>query len=626
MVSSRYPVVGGGVPAALGAGLPLPPPVNGEAPQQEESTETLTADFFHRLRASIDMAEKDLRPYREGFLRRVQLYAGHSHGSNNENVDTPFNCYSLAFRIYQRRLVSGDPRVMVRSRSPDALPDAHELSLACEQLFREINLQGTIKEVVLQALLGVGIVKVATTPRELDESMGFLHDAEQPFCDPVLMENFAYDTNAKRWEEIDWCGDRYRMPLKDLRDNPLFNQAGVQAIGQPQTRQDENLQNDEDSVQHMGAERAGFRDELRSYVTLWDIWLPREKVLVTLPEGQGDPLRTQAWDGPEMGPYHLLCFDPIPGNIMPVAPGGHLESMARLLNNSIRKLGDQLDRQKSNTLITIRGENAGDGTTLQNAKDGDVLAVDDPKNTTDIRTGGIDQQSYAAVQGFREMFSWLGGNIDTIGGLSTQSDTLGQERLLAEGGNSLISELEAKTMDFLKDVCTDLAWYVYSDPMGTRQLVKKLKGTRFQTPVNWGPERRSRDFFLFEFEVDPFSVHARSPSERLQLLMQLMPMSLQMGQFQQILQQSGGQLDVEAMWRLFTRYSGLTEFSELLTFNGVPVTAEPKSDRMPSANTPGIPHEYIRRNVGSGGGGQQPQQQAMAQMMAAGNNNDGGNQ
>ncbi len=624
MVSSSYPLLGGGVSAAIGAGLPLPEPLDRDTPPHEEPAGTLSPEFIKRLRDSIEMAEKDLQPHREGFQRRTQLYAGHEHGRNDENVDTPFNCYNLAFKIYQRKLVSGDPRVLVRSRSLDARVEAHELSLACEQLFREINLQETLKEVVLQALLGVGIVKVATTPRELHESLGFLHDAEQPFCDPVLMENFAFDTNAKRWEEIDWCGDRYRMPLEDLRNNPLFSQDVVQAIGQPQNRQDDNLQKNEDTVQNLGTEKVAFREELRGYVTLWDIWLPRKKLMVTLLEGHGDPLRIQPWDGPEKGPYHLLRFDPIPGNIMPVAPGGHLESLARLLNTSIRKLGDQLERQKTNTLITRQAENAGDGTTIQNALDGQALVVDDPQNTTEIRTGGIDQASYAAVQGFREMFSWLGGNIDTIGGLSTKADTLGQERLLAEGGNTLISELEAKTMDFLKDVTTDLAWYIYSDPMGTRKLVKRLEGTKYQTMQKWGPERRQRDWFLFEFEVDPFSVHARSPSERLQLIMQLMPVSLQMAQLQQILQPSGGELDIEGMWRLFTRYSGLTEFSELLKFNGVPVTAEPKSDRMPGTNTPGIPHEYIRRNIGSGGGGQEPQQQALAQMMVAGNNNNGG--
>jgi hypothetical protein len=587
----------------------------------EESTDSLSADFIKRLRDSIENSVTDLRSHREGYRRRLELYAGHGYGTNDENVDTPLNCYSLALRIYQRRLISGEPRVLVRSRSPDLQAEAYELALACEQLFREIRLKDTMREVVLQGLLSVGIVKVAVSPQQMDESIGFLHDSEQPFCDAVLLENFAYDTNAKRWEEIDWCGDRYRVPLEDVRNNPLFNQESVALLGKSETRKDEDLQqgNEEGSVQRLGAESNPFPNEIRGYATLWDIWLPRERMIVTLPDGNGPPLRIQRWDGPENGPYHLLCFDPIPGNIMPVAPGSHLESLAKLLNRAIRKLGNQLDRQKTNPTITPAAQNAGDGNTIQDAVDGQVLTVMDPKNVGEIRTGGIDQQSYAATLGLRDIFSWLAGNIDTIGGLSTSSDTVGQERLLAEGGNSLISDLDAKVTSFLAGVMTDLAWYLYSDPIGTRKLVKRLEGTSFQTTVDWGPERRTREFFLFEFEIDPFSVHARTPSERLQLVVQMMPVSLQMAQLQAALAQSGMELDMEGMWRLFTRYSGLTEFSELLRASGQPITGDPKQQQRSGTNVAGVPHEYIRRNVGSGR--QQPAlgQQALAQMMSTGN-------
>lgn len=637
MVSASYPLLGGGVPAAVAAGLPLPTadaiPLS---PEEETPSANLSPEFIKRLRESIRVSYDDLRVHREQYAERLAHYAGHRYGTNDETVDTPFNCYNLALRIYQRRLISGDPKVNVRARSPEARVEAYELSLACEQLFREINLRDTTKEVILQALLSVGIVKIAASPNDDKEGLGFLHDPEQPFCDPVLFENFAYDTNAKRWEEIDWCGDRYRMPLEFLRDNPRFNRAAIEQLGKGESRQDEDLrQNDQESIQRLGVEQAPFREELRDYVTLWDIWLPREKLLVTLPDGNGDPILIQPWDGPEKGPYHLLCFDPIPGNIMPVAPGSHLESMAKLLNRALRKLGDQLDRQKTIGTITPTAANAGDDRTIQDTRDGDLAQVMDPKNIGEIRLGGVDQQSYAFTLGLRDLWSWLSGNIDTLGGLSSKADTLGQERLMAESGNSLIDELNAKVLDFLHGVATDLAWYVYSDPNGVRRLVKRIEGTDIELPVDWGPERRTRDFFLFEFEVDPFSVHVRTPNERLQMLFQLMPAALQTAQLQMMLQQSGGELDMEGLWRLITRYSGLEEISEFLRFSGLPITAAPGQQqnqqqgppRMPSMNTPGVPHEYIRRNVGSGGGQTEgPGQQALAQMMsnATTNANGGG--
>ena len=636
MVSTAYPLLGGGVPAAVGAGLPLPD-LESRAPEQQEEqpADTLSPDFVKRLRDSLRMSYDDLRVHREQYAERERLYAGHRYGTNDENVDTPFNCYNLALRVYQRRLISGDPRVNVRSRDPKARPEAYELSLAGDQLFREINLKETTRKTILQALLGVGVVKVASAPNDDQGGLGFLHQQEQPYCDPVLLENFVYDTNAKDWEQMDFCGDRYRMPLAVLQQSPRFNQEAVAQLGVGRTRQDEDLrQNNEESVQRLGTERAPFREDVREYVTLWDIWLPREKMLVTISDTEGgDPLLVQKWEGPKNGPYHLLAFDSIPGNIMPVAPGGHLEALARLINRAIRKLGDQLDRQKTNTTITPQAANAGDDKTIQDAVDGDILQVMDPKNIGQIRTGGVDQQSYAFTQGVRDLWSWLGGNIDTMGGLSAEAGTATQEEMLSGGSNALINDLNSKVLEFLKGVTTDLLWYIYTDPNGTRKLVKRVEGTDLELPVDWGPQRRTRDFFIFDFEVDPFSVHVRMPEERLRAVMQTMPVMLQIAQLQTVLKQSGGELDMEGLWRLVVRYSGLDEFSEFLRFSGMPVTAAPAgvgpqqgsgAPQSSSMNVPGVPHEYIRRNVSSGRAQQGPGQQALAQMMAMGTTNANG--
>jgi hypothetical protein len=608
----------------------LPERVGGEPVSRIDAPAgTLSPDFIKRLHDQIAMAEKEMETFREQNKGRQALYAGHGYGANEEEVDTPLNVYNLALRIYQRRLISGDPRANVRATSPEASPEAYELSLACEQLFREINLRDTLKEVVHQGLESIGIVKVAMTPREMDESQGFLHDAEQPFCDSVLLENFAYDTNAKKWEDIDWCGDRYRLPLNDLLGNPRWKQEVVATLDKNTTRQDEDLRQSpgDESVQRMGVQDSVFQDELRQYVTVWDIWLPREKLMITIPDGQGQPLRVERWEGPENGPYHLLRFDPIPGNIMPVSPGGHLEALAKLLNRAIRKLGNQLDRQKTNPTITPAAQNRGDGTTITDCLDGQPIVVQDPKNIGEIRSGGVDQQSYAFTQGLISLYSWLGGNIDSLGGLASNADTASQQEMELTGANTLIEELTDKFNGFLGRVMTDLGWYIYSDPQGTRKLIKRIEGTDWEIPVSWGPERRSRSFFLFEFEVDAFSTRNRSPEQRLGMVMDILPRMMQMAQAKMAFAQTGDELDTESLWRLIARYTGLTELSELIRSSGVPITAEPgKADRMPSANVPGVPHEYIRRNVSSGGGGagQAPGQQALEMMMSAGNTNANG--
>ena len=105
------------------------------------------------------------------------------------------------------------------------------------------------------------------------------------------------------------------------------------------------------------------------------------------------------------------------------------------------------------------------------------------------------------------------------------------------------------------------------------------------------------------------------------MIMDLIPRAMQIAQAKMMFAQVGDELDTEAMWRLVCRYTGLTELSELIRSSGVPITAMPGGmDRMPSGNVPGMPHEYIRRNISSGSSpAQGPGQQALEMMLASGN-------
>jgi hypothetical protein len=295
-------------------------------------------------------------------------------------------------------------------------------------------------------------------------------------------------------------------------------------------------------------------------------------------------------------------------------------------------LGNQLDRQKTNQLIGPAAQAAGDDKTIQEAMDGDALTVMDPSNVNEIHSGGIDQQSYAFTQGLISLYNWLAGNLDSLGGLASNAETAAQQEMELSGANSLIDELADKFNGFLKGVMTDLAWYIYSEPaempdgrgIKPRKFMKGVEGTDWETEVEWTAERRSRSFFLFEFEVDQFSVHNQTPSQRMRMIMDILPRMMQIAQAKMIFAQAGDELDTEGLWRLISRYSGLTELSELIRSNGEPITAEPGKDRMPSANVPGVPREYIRRNVSSGGGATQaPGQQVLEQMLAAGNTGNG---
>jgi len=174
-------------------------------------------------------------------------------------------------------------------------------------------------------------------------------------------------------------------------------------------------------------------------------------------------------------------------------------------------------------------------------------------------------------------------------------------------------------------VLTDVSWYIYSDPLATREIVKRIEGTPYEVRTEWTPERRAVPWFRFQFDVDPFSVHVRSPSERLQTIMQ-MYQTIIMPMMEFMLRQ-GIHFDIESFWRLMIRYTGLHEIADVLKSSGDALTGEPKEDygEMPK-KSPFSQREYVRRNVGSGGQmqgmNQGPGQQALQMMMAAGG--DGG--
>lgn len=576
---------------------------------------------LQKLREAIRHSQRELEPFRQQYRERLVQYAGDGYGDNRDAADTPFNVYNLALRIYKRRLFSGQMRVLVTSRSPSERRAAWELGLAGDDVIREINLDATFDKVLQQALLSVGIVKIGLVADGTAESESYLQDADQPYVEPVLLEDFAYDTAAKSWDQVDFAANRYRVPLADVIGNPLFDPAATEKLSPSDSRQAEELRGDgvdDDSVQRLGTGSNMLREEIREYVTLWDVWLPKEGLLVTMADQSvGTALRIVPWEGPEHGPYILLGFDVVPGNVMPIAPGAHLLGLARLLNRMMRKLGDQADRQKIVTLVSRAASQNGTGQAAVEAEDGEAIPTDDPKAFTQLRLGGIDQNSYAFFMGVMQLYSYLGGNIDTIGGLSSQADTLGQEKLLAEAGNGLISDMDASVLMFLKQVLTDVCWYVYSDPVARRELIARIEGTDYQLSVPWGPEKRTIPWFLFQFDVDPFSVHVRSPSERLQSVMQMyqtivVPMMQFMGQ-------AGITFDLEAFWRLLVRYTGLHELADLLKAGGIPITGEPKEalGEMPR-KAPFTSREYVRRNVGSGantGMGQGPGQQVLQMMM-----------
>jgi hypothetical protein len=552
----------------------------------------LDADLLKRLYGAVEWSDKKLDIFRKQRMDRLRMMLGAHHGENAAEDNVPLPLIELYVNIYARQLSSSAPQFLATSTHEELKTSAADLELALNHLVRnEINLSDTLRRWVVDALLGVGILKVglAWSPNSEQES-GPLHDPGQPFVDNILFEDLVLDLRAKRWEQIQYIGDRYTAPLEDVLANDEFNAVTRKKLGSFISARDLGREGETDSkVIERGRLTMDDEGEFIRQVELMDIWLPRFGLLVTLPAEHvsAEPLRVVEWDGPEHGPYHVLGFEEVPGNLLPLPPTALVQDMHDLSNRLFNKLSRQAERQK--TVIGVQPAGDQDGQRVLEAGDGDMIPMLDPKNVAEINYGGPNQELFGYVVQLRQLFSYFSGNLDALGGLDAQSETVGQDRLLAGAASQRMREMQDRMVAATRKLGEDICFYLWSDPLIELPMVKRIEGTDISIPVLYTPERREGDFLQYNIDIEPYSMTSQSPSEKgsaltnlmMQVIVPLAPM----------MQQAGIIPNIENFLKLVAKYGNMPEVTDLVTF------AEGEMNPQSGPTVPRNPAQTTRTNV-----------------------------
>ena len=520
-----------------------------------------------RLRNAVEWSRRKLLPFRKKRVDAIREFVGQHYSDNGSNDRVPFNFLEIATSIYTSQLASNNPRVMVTTPHSELKTKAFDLGLAVNVLMQEIQIHKTLRKAVLEALYGMGIVKVGLEQGAEMEIGGFLHDVGQPFADIVGLDDWVHDMSARRYEEVSFSGNRYRLPFYQLSESGLYDESAIKDL-KPSSRFHYNLYNEggDERAENVARGLDSDPDEYLDYIELWDLWLPHENAVVTISaEGDGKPLRWVNWEGPEEGPYHILQFNDVPGNMMPLPPVAVWIDMHELANRVFRKLGRQAERQK--TILGVRGTAQEDGERIVRANDGEAILLDNPEAAREYRFGGIDQVSLAFLIQLRQMFSYQAGNLDVLGGLGPQTSTVGQERLLAESASKRMSDMQGRMMSFTKGVVRSLAKYLWYDPFITIPLIKREPGIELGITVEWGPEEREGDF-VYDIDIAPYSMKDESPGDKLNVIMQFLNT---MAPFMPMMEQQGLAFDFEGIARKFAQYTNMNDLDEIMTFLGEPL-------------------------------------------------------
>lgn len=573
-------------------------------------SETEVSPMLQALHSEIDDSLKKLDVFRSNRLELLRDMAGYNYSSHGTPDRVPVNMLDLASEIYMNHLAATAPQTLVTSPKIGLRTSTENLKLALNHLLNEINFEDTMQTVVKNALVGLAPIRIGLNQSKTVEIGGSSHDTGQPFVDAIDLSDWVHDMKARRLEDIAFCGHRYRMRYSDFKNCGLFENIEMVQLLDESTQDDEYDEHDPRTIsqgEHWEADR------MFKYVELWDMWIPSENTVLTIQLGNVGPIfREVEWDGPEAGPYRFLWFKRLPNNIMPVAPLAGLSDLQEGITKIFNKLVRQAERQKTVGLVLVGSEK--DGQLVRDAEDGEMVASTDPNSVNEVSFGGIDQENLMFFLQMKSLFSYLAGNLDTLGGLSPQADTLGQEELLSAGATKKIRGMEKAVFKVVKAITEDLAFYLWNDPLIDLPLVKRLGGRNgVEIPIRYTPEMREGDFLDYNISIEPHSMQHQSPQEKLQkIFAYLQQIAIPMMEYWQ---GQGVVLDAQKLNDIVAEYSNLPEVNDLFIRTTPPDIQHQPIGQPPTNRTTLHTTERISRPGASAGG---QEQQLMQQLLAGG--------
>jgi len=533
---------------------------------------------FERLHEAIQSSCMELKTPRETRLNTIKQYVGKHYSDGGSERVVPTNFLELATTIYLRLLSARPPRVVVSTEVFELRPFANDLETVLNQISGEVGLKQTLKRAVLEALFGIGVVKVGISPQGKK-----LHDEDylEPFVDLVQLDDYFCDMTAKSWDDIQFEGNDYWMEKEDIEEvfGVSLESDAPSTIGAT----------GDETAQSVGA---SVHDNVyRERVRIRDVYVYSSSRIITYALESKKILRNEYFDGPEGSPYVRLGFSDVPGNLMPLPPASLWRDMHDLGNNLFRKLANQATRRKS--VAMFGGGNEAEIAAFQAAHDGDGIRYQGAKPEV-ISVGGVDQTTLAFYLQIRDLFTYFSGNLDSLGGLSPMSETVGQDKLLSEAANARMATMSEAVVDFTRNIFLRLAWYIWTDPVREVTIHRSLPGfPQISTSYKWTPETRDGDFLDYNIDIDIYSMQDDSPSTKVQkfgmiferFLYPLLPM----------LQEQGASIDVKAIIDFLARHSDIPELSEFIRFEGMPMESKVQRGSETPSTMPAKPMVTTRR-------------------------------
>lgn len=562
-----------------------------------------------------------MQTYREERMRCIRLLAGDRYSDNSATKTRYINLLSLFVNIVGRSLSSQNPRVMLSTFDRAQKPSVSTAELWTNQELVRMRFADSMRRLVHDGLTNMAVAQIALADPADAAVMGWGLKAGSPFISRIDYDDLVFDQRARDFDEISFMGHRRRLPLEVVRDNPRFNKKARERL-QASDHIDYNREGDE-RIGQISRGYHGKDEDIEDMIDLWYVYVHRHNCVKVFTEDDFsgntstwngmEPIALDEfdWIGPDSGPYQVLAYEIVPGNIMPKGPLQNLVNLDELANECYRKLARQSARLKKLTLCDR--QNPADGEAIQKAIDGSMVPVSDPKSVIELMTGGPDAGLFNWTREVISRFMEQGGNLTTMGGLAPQAGTLGQEQLLAQQSNGQVASMQDITASFTTRCIDSLLWFFWHNP----RLVMQAKMSDPNLPDidamqelhPWTAPEQMRDPRTGmvqrlqrrigekpECKIDPYSMRSKTPQQRVKDLMAIisqvyMPMA-------QIFQQQGINLDAHTLMGILAKYIDAPDLQSILSIQTPPQAAGNSTSQSQGGMPAQTSREYVRRSLG----------------------------
>lgn len=444
--------------------------------------------------------------------------------------ETPINQMAQQEWALVQHLAGGDPKALVVPGGPGMEAAAYEQALAVNTVAQRVNLRRKFRRLVQDALYGIGICRIGMVHDrlvpvreifpELDEEgevgIGRLQ------VQVISLEAWVHDCQADTMDEPEFCGHSYWVNKDDVE----HYLPGVKASD---LVPEEKRYIDEHGSEMAGAMSRGVdgegENEFRQKYWLWDIWVPRENVIVTTPvNGTGEIANVRPWRSRPGGPYLFLYYREIPDQAIPVSIQADLSLVHSSLNSTFSKLMNQTKNAK--TVLAVRAGAESDGEAIRDSSSGQIVVTRQDPNASmkEVAFNGPNQELLAMLLQERELASIIGGNTDVLAGLGAQAPTATQEEMVSQTAGGKVALHEVDTADFQREVFEAIRWYLYHEQEEPIPIVGQVEGTDIRFPSSFNAPKAQAmpgEFGSYLLTIEPYTGIYRSPRQRFQELLNL---------------------------------------------------------------------------------------------------------